>query len=74
MLPHGARRLRRLARQAKESGADATDYTASPTARSLLPFYTQRLSATCVLEGACAIQKSLKRKLAARRRSATAAA
>ena len=58
LLPHGARRLRRLARLAKESGADATDYTASPTARSFVPFYTQRLSATCVLEGAHGIQKT----------------
>ena len=58
-------------REAKESGADST-YT-SPTARSFVPFYAQRLSAACVLNGARAIQKSLKRK-AARRRSATVAA
>ena len=74
LLPHGARRLRRKGREAKEHGADATDYTASPTARSFVPFYAQRLSASWVLNGARAIQKSLKRKLADRRRSATTAA
>ena len=44
LLPYGARRLRRNARAAKESGADPTDYTISPTARSFVPYYTQRLS------------------------------
>ena len=73
MSPYVARRLRRLGREAKESGADPTDYTTSPTARSFVPFYAQRLSADCVLNGARAIQKSLKRK-AALRRSATVAA
>ena len=73
MSPYAARRLRRLGRAAKASGADPTDYTASPTARSFVPFYAQRLSADCVLNGARAIQKSLKRK-ADRRRSATTAA
>ena len=53
-------------------GADATDYTTSPTARSFVPFYAQRLSAACVLNGARAIQKSLKR-MAARRHATTAA-
>ena len=62
LLPYGARRLRRNARAAKESGADPTDYTISPTARSFVPYYAQRLSADCVLNGASAIQKSLKRK------------
>ena len=66
LLPDGARRLRRNARAAKESGADPTDYTISPTARSFVPYYTQRLSADCVLNGASAIQKSLKRKTANR--------
>ena len=66
LLPYGARRLRRNARAAKESGADPTDYTISPTARSFVPYYTQRLSADCVLNGASAIQKSLKRKTANR--------
>ena len=40
---------------------------------SFVPFYAQRLSTACVLNGARAIQKSLKRK-ADRRRSATTAA
>ena len=74
LLAYGARRLRRLGREAKAHGADATDYTASPTARSFVPYCAQRLSAGSVLDGARAIQKSLKRKLAARRRLATAAA
>ena len=43
-----------------------------PTARSFVPFYAQRLSTACVLNGARAIQKSLKR--AAARRLVTAAA
>ena len=60
-------------REAKESGADPTDYTTSPTARSFVPFYAQRLSAACVLNGARAIQKSLKRKADRRRSAATAA-
>ena len=68
-----ARRLRMKGREAKNGGVDATDYTTSPTARSFVPFYAQRLSAACVLSGARAIQKSLKR-MADRRRSATAAA
>ena len=73
LLAYGARRLRRNARLAKESGADPTDYTTSPTARSFVPFYSQRLSAACVLNGARAIQKSLKRKADRRRLAATAA-
>ena len=73
MSPYAARRLRRKGRDAVESGADPTDYTTSPTARSFVPYYAQRLSAACVLHGASAILKSLKRK-AARRRSATVAA
>ena len=38
----------------------------SPSARSFLPFYTQRLSGSCVLDGAKAIQKSIKRRVARR--------
>ena len=72
MTPYGARRLRSRGRAAKESGCDPTDYTTSPTARSFVPFYAQRLSTACVLNGARAIQKSLKR--AAARRLVTAAA
>ena len=59
----------RKGREAKESGSDDR-YTASPTARSFVPYYAQRLSATCVLYGALAIQKALKRKTAARRSAA----
>ena len=70
---YGARRLRLKGREAKEGGADATDYKASPTARSFVPYHAQRLSATCVVHGARAIQKSLKR-MAARRRPAPTAA
>ena len=73
LLPYGASRLRRMGRLAKASGGDPTDYTTSSTARSFVPFYAQRLSTACVLNGARAIQKSLKRK-ADRRRSATTAA
>ena len=73
MLPYGARRLRRKGREAKEFGADPTDYTVSPTARSFVPFYSQRLSTSCVMNGACAIQKSLKGRAARRRSAATAA-
>ena len=63
----------RSATQTKESRADPTDYTTSPTARSFVPFYAQRLSAACVLNGARAIQKSLKRRADRRRSAATAA-
>ena len=73
LLPYGASRLRRMGRLAKASGADPTDYTTSSSARSFVPFYAQRLSTACVLNGARGIQKSLKRK-ADRRRSATTAA
>ena len=40
---------------------------------AFVPYYAQRLSAACVLYGASAILKSLKR-MAARRRSATGVA
>ena len=70
---YGARRLRLKGREAKEGGADPTDYSASPTARSFVPYYAQRLSATCVINGARAIQKSLKRKAARRCPAPTAA-
>ena len=66
-------RVRRRGREAAESGADPTDYTTSPTARSFVPYYAQRLSMACVMYGASAILKSLKRK-AARRRSAAVVA
>ena len=62
-----------LGRVAKESGADPTDYSTSYTARSFVPYYAQRLSTSCVLNVAHAIQKSIKRKAAARR-SASATA
>ena len=73
MSPFAARRLRRLGRMAKESGADPTDYTISATARAFVPYHAQRLSSACVLSGARAIQKSMKR-MADRRSSATTAA
>ena len=76
-LQHGARRLRRKGREAQAHGADPTDYSLSPTARSFVPYYAQRLSSTSVIDvctyGASAIQKSLKRKAAARRPATTAA-
>ena len=74
MSPFAARRLRRLGRLAKESGADPTDYTRSATARSFVPFYAQCLSTACVMSGARAIQKSAKKCMAARRRLAAATA
>ena len=73
MSAYAARRLRFKGREAKAGGADATDYSTSPTARSFVPFYAQRLSAACVLNGARSIQQSIKRK-ADRRRSASTAA
>ena len=66
MSPYAARRLRRLAREATASSADPTDYSKSPSARSFMPYYTQRLSGSCVLDGAKAIQKSIKRRVARR--------
>ena len=44
MSPAAARRLRRLARLAKERGTDRTDYTRSYTARCFVPYYAQRIS------------------------------
>ena len=73
MSAYAARRLRFKGREAKASGADATDYTTSPTARSFVPYYSQRLSTACVLNGARNIQKSIK-KMADRRRLASTAA
>ena len=58
---------------AADLGIDATDYGRSYTARSFVPYYAQRLSSACVLSGAGAIQKSMKR-MADRRSSATTAA
>ena len=65
--------MRRKGREAKAHGADPKDYSLSPTARSFVPYYAQRLSTTSVMYGAGAIQKSLKRKAAARRSATTAA-
>ena len=73
MSAYAGRRLRFKGREAKASGADATDYSTSPTARSFVPFYAQRLSAACVLNGARNIQKSIK-KLADRPHSVSTAA
>ena len=49
---HGARRLRRLGRDALEHGQDATDYNLSYTARSFVPYYAQRMSNAIVINGA----------------------
>ena len=52
MSQYGARRLRRLGRDAFESGQDATDYNLSYTARSFVPYYAQRMSNAIVINGA----------------------
>ena len=70
MSPYAARRLRRKGREAAESGADPTDYTTSPTARSFVPYYAQRLSAACVVHGAAGILGALKSMRACRLRAA----
>ena len=44
MAPSADKRFRYLAREAKKSGCDGTDYTRSYTANSFVPFYAQRLS------------------------------
>ena len=44
MAPSADKHLRYLAREAKKSGCDGTDYTRSYTANSFVPFYAQRLS------------------------------
>ena len=49
MSQYGARRLRRLGRDAFESGQDATDYNLSYTARSFVPYYAQRMSNAIVI-------------------------
>ena len=49
------------------------DYLGVGMMRTMMPFYAQRLSAACVLNGARAIQKSLKRRADRRRSAATAA-
>ena len=61
MTRYTARRLRLLGRAAKASGADPTDYSAGSAARSFVPYYAQRLSSTCVLEGAQGILQQQKR-------------
>jgi hypothetical protein len=52
MSPFGARRLRRLGREAAALGHDATDYNRSYTARSFVPYYAQRMSNAIVINGA----------------------
>jgi hypothetical protein len=52
MSTFGARRLRRLGREAATLGIDATDYNRSYTARSFVPYYTQRMSNAIVINGA----------------------
>ena len=46
---YGACRLRRLGRDAFESGQDATDYNLSYTVRSFVPYYAQRMSNAIVI-------------------------
>ena len=72
VLPFGAKRLRRKGREAKASGADPTDYTISPTARSFVPYYAQRLSTASVMYSARGIQLSLKNKVGSRLSGAAA--
>ena len=74
MSPYAARRLRRLSRAAAESGFDGTDYTRSFTARSFVPHYGQRMSATCVMNGAEGIMKGIHKKSHDRLRRSAACA
>ena len=64
MSPATARRLRRLARLAKERGTDRTDYTRSYTARCFVPYYAQRISHAIVMNGAAGILSQIKKKSA----------
>ena len=50
--PYAARTLRRLGRNATANGCDATDYNRSSTANSFVPYYSQRISSACVMNGA----------------------
>ena len=61
MSAYAARRPRRLARAAADTGdGKKTKYRRSLTAPSFLPLYAQRLSSACVMEGAQGILTSLK--------------
>ena len=51
MCSYSARRLRRLARDAALHGCDSTDYRASASARSFVPFYAQKISSAIVMNG-----------------------
>ena len=53
--PYAARTLRRLGRNATANGCDATDYNRSSTANSFVPYYSQRISSACVMNGAAGI-------------------
>ena len=74
MSPYAARRLRRLARDASDNGTDGTDYTHSYTARSFVPYFAQRISTACVMEGAKGILKSVRKASHAHLRRAMASA
>ena len=74
MSPYAARRLRRLARDASDNGTDGTDYTRSYTARSFVPYFAQRISTACVMEGAEGILKGIRKKSHAHLRRAAATA
>ena len=62
--PYAARRLRRLGRAARALGTDTTDYAASYTASSFVPYYAQRITSACVLNGARGVFKALNKERA----------
>ena len=68
MTSFAAKQLYRLGREAKEHGHDSTDYQRSHTARSFVPFYSQRMCTAIVMHGAAGILKGLKKARAARLR------
>ena len=62
--PYAARRLRRLGRAARTLGIDTTDYAASYTAASFVPYFAQRITSACVLNGARGVFKALNKERA----------
>ena len=71
---YAARRLRRLGREARALGIDGTDYATSYTASSFVPYYAQRITSACVLNGARGIFKALGQAKAKFAKSMTTAA
>ena len=61
MSPYGARRLRRLGRDAEDNGHDTTDYTLSYKARSFVPYHSQRMSNAIVMHGAQGILSGIQK-------------